>query len=168
MPIHLEFTLTLDDYLDAARLHSEKSSDQVITPIWGVAIILIALLTLIWSGPDMPFMILMGLGLFFGAYPFYRRFRLKRLYTQTRIGAGDQVIDLDETNIRMRARGVKDEIEWNAVRTFVEGKNAFLLYLAPAKFISIPKRVCTVEQKAELRKLFAERLGSDETAGATL
>jgi hypothetical protein len=55
--------------------------------------------------------------------------------------------------IRTLGAHSKSEIEWAAIQFFSENKKVFLLYLAPGKFIVIPKRVCSVEQVSELHSL---------------
>jgi hypothetical protein len=49
-------------------------------------------------------------------------------------------------------------MDWKAVKTFLENKKIFMLYLAPAKFIVIPKRVCTEAQIGELRMLLLRQV----------
>jgi hypothetical protein len=49
-------------------------------------------------------------------------------------------------------------MEWKAIHYFREDKSVFLLYLAPAKFIAIPKRVCTEEKITELRSLLSRQV----------
>jgi hypothetical protein len=49
-------------------------------------------------------------------------------------------------------------MEWKGIHYFREDKNVFLLYLAPAKFLAIPKRVCTEEQITEFRSLLSRQV----------
>ena len=174
MPIHLEYSLTFADYFGAQRLHARRSwwlrlnwiAGQIVAPIWGVLFILFVLLT---SGPGVswvPIAIGCGCGLFLIAYPLYRRFKLKRCYMRTRIGSGKRAFEFGETQIRAQEEGSKSEIEWRLVQSFSENDKTFLLYLAPAKFIVIPKRVCADGQAESLRSLFRERIGKNDAAPA--
>lgn len=175
MPIHLEFKLTFEDYLDVSRLHAKSSlwwrinwiGGQFIAPVLGVIFIAFGLWTLTWGMTSFFFWILMACGLFLAAKPLYRRFWFKRCFRRTQAGSGDCSIDFDETLIRIREQGARGEVEWSALRSFAENEKLFLLYLAPARFIQIPKRVCTADQADELRNLFRERIGSSDKARAS-
>jgi hypothetical protein len=54
----------------------------------------------------------------------------------------------------------KSEIEWPAISRFAEDKNVFLLYMAQAKFLVIPKRILSAEQIEEARALFTAKTPS--------
>jgi hypothetical protein len=60
--------------------------------------------------------------------------------------------------IRCKGEHSKSEIEWCAIQSFSEDESLFLLYLAPGRFLAIPKRVCTTEQIEELRLLFQRQI----------
>jgi hypothetical protein len=172
MPIHLEFTPTFEDYFDSLRLHVKRSlwlrmnwfGVRVIAPVWGVLSILGAFWMLTWGPPGVSVGIVMVCGICLAGYPFYWRFKLKRCYVRTRTGDGSRAYDFGETQIRAQEPGAKSEIEWSAVRSIAEDKKVFLLYLAPAKYILIPKRLCAEEVADELQKLFAEKIRSSEPA----
>ena len=144
MLVHVEFTLKFNDYLDAQRLHATRGwwprFDQFMGrmgfPFWGVLLLIFAYLI---HGPGvswLPVLFMSACAVFLLLYPFYIRFKLKRCYTRT------------------EGSGTKGEINWSTVRSFSENDKVFLLYLAPAKFIVIPKRACTESELAELRAQF--------------
>src|SRR5664279_5460645 len=149
MLVHLEFTLGFNDYLDAQRLHARRSwwprfnqfMGRFGFPIWGALILIFAYLI---HGPgDRLFVLMMSAcGVFLLLYPFYIRFKLKRCYTRTRMDTGDCTFEFEGTCIRSEGSGTKSEINWSAIQSLSENDKVFLLYLAPAKFIVIPKRVC--------------------------
>ena len=58
----------------------------------------------------------------------------------------------------MDAGNIKSDFDWTAVQLFREDKKIFILYIAAAKFIAIPKRVCTEAQTEELRSLFQREI----------
>jgi hypothetical protein len=168
MHLPLDFILTFDDYLDAQRLHSRRGwwprVNWLMTgigfPIWGVLILAFAFLI---HGPGVgwePIVFMSACGIFLLAYPFYVRFKLKRCFIRTRIDSGECSIELGDDIIRTHSSATRSEIEWKAVRSFRESKKVILLYLAPAKFILIPKRVCSAGQTEELRGLIQSRLKS--------
>jgi hypothetical protein len=166
MPIHLAFTLSFDDYFAAQRLHTKRSGwarfnwfmGRIFAPVWGVVLLGLSYLM---HGPGVSLdsvMFVTACGLFLLAYPFYMQWKFKRCYTRTRVGDGDCTIQLGEDCIRMLGGNTKSEMDWAAVRSIAENEKVFMLYLAPAKFVAIPKRVCSPEQIEQLRSLFANHI----------
>ena len=162
MPIQLRFTLSFEDYLAAMRLHARKNwwlclnyfAARFVLPILGILLVVLGWLV---SGNGLPpaaAVFFVGLGVFFLFYPLYYRSRLKRCYRRTSAGT-EQSVELGEQQIRMKAENTSSELTWKAVRSYSEDQNLFMLYLAPAKFIGLPKRVFTPKQIAELRSLLA-------------
>jgi hypothetical protein len=88
------------------------------------------------------------------------RWKLKRCFSRTRVGDGDCKIELGEDCIRMAGGNTKSEIDWAAVRSMAENERVFMLYIAPAKFIAIPKKVCGSDQIEEFRQLCSRRISS--------
>jgi hypothetical protein len=167
MPVHVEFTTTFEDYLSAQRLHATRNAwsrfndfaARRLNPALGVLILIFAVLLSVpkinWSS-SLILMVPCGLILLF--YPIYMRNRLKRCYVRTRLGNGLRTIDFDLNSIKAVEENVKSEIEWAAIQSVREDKNVIMLYLAPAKFMMIPTRVCSDEQRNELRQIFPENL----------
>ena len=93
-------------------------------------------------------------------YPLFMRLRWKRCYVRTRSEEGECTVDFDDAMIRTAAANTRSEIQWQAVRSFSESQKVFLLYLAPAKFIVIPKRICAEKLADELRLLFKQEIGA--------
>ena len=167
MPIRLEFSLSFEDYSNAQSLHARRGwwprfnliLARFIAPAFGAVFIVCGLLSLGQAVIGIPFILTIGCGLFLIALPLDRRLKLKRCYKRTRMGTGQSSVEFAETQIRTQVTNCKSEIEWNAVRSFAENQKVFLLYLAPAKFIVIPKRVCVDNTIDNLRMLFREKIG---------
>jgi YcxB-like protein len=163
MPIYLEFTLSFKDYLQAQRNHAKRSwwlrfnnfAARRLNPALGVVILILAVLI---SGPHVswtaPYLLMIFCAIVLLCYPFYLRIRLWKCYSRTRIDDGNLKLDLSGEGIHSESSNTKTDIAWNAVQSFAEDKHLFMLYLAPAKFIAIPKRICTVQQIDDLRILF--------------
>ena len=161
MPVHLNFAFTFQDYFNAQKLHAKSSwwlrlnlfLAQIGLPILGVSIILFML----WAFrfiDSLPLVLFeFGIGLFLSFYPFYFRLRMKRCYNRILIGSGERTYDFDDSKILLEEANAKSEILWPAVRSFAEDKDSFLIYLAPAKLIMVPKRVCSEPQLSELREM---------------
>jgi hypothetical protein len=59
--------------------------------------------------------------------------------------------------IHVKMENVSSDFNWKAVQFFREDPKLIMLYLAPAKFVALPKRACTPEQIAELQSLLARK-----------
>lgn len=88
------------------------------------------------------------------------RFRIKQCFRRTRTGDGSLAFNFDESGIRGVGQGTRTEIEWSAIQTMREDEKSLLLYLAPAKMLMIPKRVCSSAHLEELRRLFESETGA--------
>ncbi len=161
MLIHLEFTLTFHDYLNAMRLHTRRSWWRrfvhlitfIVYPIAGA--IFISLSISMANDPQSRSNVafVAAPGIFLIALPLYQRDRLKRCYKRTRIDDGNVSLNVSDEVIHSESSNTRTDIAWNAVQSFAEDKHVFMLYLAPAKFIAIPKRICSAQQIDELRSL---------------
>jgi hypothetical protein len=166
MLIHLKFNLSLSDYLDAQALHARNNwwrrlnyfAARFVLPVIGVILILQALLMFRTRMPGMFVVIALGLGVFLVFYPWYYRGRLKRCYRRTRTDNGEISVELGESLIHVRTQTSNSELSWKAVQFFLEDQKLFMLYLAPAKFIALPKRVFSHEQIGELQSLLASQV----------
>lgn len=167
--MQIQYKVTFTDYLAAQALHAKRNGralflyilSRYIYPVLGGCFLIFLLLA---NRPAYKLLTSPGnyLGLFacvvLLACPLLMRWSLKRIYTRTRSGPGDCTIEFAQDVIQTRMEHAKSELEWPAIRRFAEDEKAFLLYLAQAKFIVIPKRVCTAEQIHELRALFTSRI----------
>lgn len=163
MPIHLEFTVTFEDYLSAARLHARRNwwswfnltFQEYLAPILGVLIGIYAVLQAVHGVIGVPFIVMAGASLYLvaGLNP---RSRLKASYKQT--GGGSAVyVEVNETQIRLQGADWKSEFKWAASYSFSEDDRVFLLDVTQWRSIVIPKRACTDSQAAALREMFSER-----------
>jgi len=168
MAIQLKFTLTLQDYLEAQRLHTKRGCWPRLG--WALAYTVIPVFGILWvvstffqfrikDSPGL-FAFEVAVGLFLACYPLYLRLRWKRCYLRTRPEQDECTVEFDDSIIRIRSATMSTEVQWQAVRSYSENKKLFLLYLAPAKFIAIPKRICLEPEIDELRRLFTHEIGA--------
>lgn len=171
MTVHLHFDFNFDDYLNAQRLHAKSSwwlrinylLARIGLPIFGIVIIA-ATLWAVKFIDSLPLLIFeFSIGLFLTFYPVYFRFKLKRCYVRTRIGSGERTFDFDDTIILLEEANAKSEVNWAAVRSFSEDENSFLIYLAPAKMIMVPKRICPEPQLTELHEMCRRNIAKPTT-----
>jgi hypothetical protein len=161
MPIHLQFTLTLEDYMHGQRLHAKKSWWPRLNyflclygyPALGLAGILLAIYLFRTATPLYVATGALGASLVLIGYRPYALFQLKRCYRRTRVGTGERTNVFDEASIRTESANTKGEIQWSAVRSISEDKNILLIYIAEAMMFMIPKRICPEPQLTELREL---------------
>jgi hypothetical protein len=165
MPIELRFDLTFEDYLNAQRLHAKKNwwlrlnyfAARFVVPVLGILLILLSLLIFSQGRPTHLAIFNFGLGIFLASYPWYFRAKIRRCYRRTRIGSADTWVEIGEDTIHVKGDNASSEASWKAVKSHLEDRKIFLLYLAPAKFIILPKRIFTPEQIAELQSLLARQ-----------
>jgi hypothetical protein len=166
VPIELNFTLSFEDYLSAQRLHFQRSwwprvnqfLGRRVLPVVGVLLVIMAFLISGKGVPWLGFLLPAAFGVFLTLYPFYIRFKLKRCYIRTRTGAGVCTMTFGEDLIRTQDPNAKSEIKWTAIQSFSENIKVLLLFLAPAKFLVIPKRVCDESVISELRSLSQRKM----------
>ena len=164
--MQVKYNTTFRDYKAAQTLHAKRGEISYLThyvghyfyPFLGVCILVFEYTPHRLVGSPQPKLISTLCGLLLVCIPFYLRLMMKRSYTRTRTGDGECIIDFGEEVIRMEGLHTKSEVEWSAIKSFSEGDKGFLLYLAPVRFIAIPKRVCTDEQVHDLRTLLQNKV----------
>lgn len=166
MPIHLEFTLTFKDYLQAQDVHARCGAGQLsMGALSGIIFSTAGIITLVLAvtiarnpGSGENAIIVASVGALLLFFPFYYRFRHKSRYRRTLVDDGKYMLDVSDDLIQYESANTKSDIQWNAVQYFSEDKHLFLVYIAPAKFIPVPKRVCSTQQIDELRSLFQRHI----------
>ena len=161
--MRLQYKLTFQDFLAAQALHSKRSALSRINflgpiylfPIIGLGFIAWAKL-LHATGASMA--TLVGAGVYLLVCPFLVRSRYKRLFHRTRSTDEPSTIDFNDQMIRCQGPHSKGELEWAAVQSFSEDDRTLILYLAPGKFLCIPKRVCDAAQVESLRAMFQDKI----------
>jgi hypothetical protein len=164
--MQITYELSFDDYRAAQLLHAKRSLwrrlirilTHVLFPICGACFLVLAF-TLTAEKGSFSFMLTM---LVCGSYlvlcPFYLNWRLKSCYKRTRSGNHKCTVTFSEERVLIDAGNMKSEVDWKAVQFFREGDEVFMLYIAQARFIAIPKRVCTAAQIDDLRSLFLQHI----------
>ena len=165
--MQIQFQLSFDDYLAAQRLHAKRNLWQLgiyalnhyLFPVIGICSLVLSIPLMGSKVQDHSGLIMIFCGVILTGYPFYMRWKLKQCYKRTRIDDGESKIVFDEARIRVEARHASSEMDWDGVKSHFENGKVIMLYLAPAKFIVVPKRVCTDEQIAELHALLLRLVG---------
>jgi len=153
--MQITYELSFDDYRAAQLLHAKRSLwrrlmrilTHAIFPICGACFLVLAI-TLIGDKGSLDSMLIM---LTCGSY-------LMRVFKRTRRQKNECNTTLSEERLLLDAGNMKSEIDWTAVLFFSENSKIFMLYIAQANFIAIPKRVCTEAQIEELRSLFRRKI----------
>ena len=166
MSVHLQFSLSFDDYKNAQRLHSSRKplsrfnyfANRVLWPVIGVFSLGCAFLLRGDKAAHESVVILVICGLMLCSYPIYRNSQLRRCYKRTRTDNGDCRLDISSSGIMTATDNSASEIGWKAIHDVNQDSNLFMLYLAPAKFLAIPKRICSAAQIEELNQLFASQV----------
>jgi hypothetical protein len=74
-----------------------------------------------------------------------------------------QVVQVDETGLRVETGVEKSEMKWGAYERCQETQTLFLLYLGARSVQVIPKRALSSDQLVELRQLLSSKLPGKET-----
>jgi hypothetical protein len=164
--ISLSYKLTLEDYLNAQQLHAKRGFwprtasflRNWLFPFLGVCFLGIAFLE--WRGPaNGSVLSSVVAGVLLVGCPFYVRRKYRRFYQRTRTGSGDMSLTFGEDNFLAEKQNFsKGEYNWSAVKSWRENAKVMLLYLAPARFIVIPKRAISEPQLQELRALLERKI----------
>jgi hypothetical protein len=161
MQVQLQFNFTFEDYMNGQLLAATRSwwprlnlfFAKWVIPAIGILNIILAFMI---AGNGISWVVFGGmlcLGTYLTLYRFSYRLRLKRCYARTLIGSGLRKFDFTDEMITLEESNAKSEVQWAAVRSYLENKSIFLVFLAPAKMIMVPKRICTESQLSELREL---------------
>ena len=168
----VEYNLTFRDYKAIQTLHAKRSAipylahsvSRYLYPVFGICILVFEFTPRHFVGSPHPKLIGTVCGLLLACLPLYLEWAWRRSYKRMRIGAGDCSIEFDDEMIRSKGLHTRSEMEWTATQSSSEDSKVFLLYLAPARFVVIPKRVCTNEQMNELRTLLQNHVKSNTVA----
>jgi hypothetical protein len=164
--MHLELETDFRDFAAAQTLHAKRTElnyashcvARFFYPAVGVLILLFEFIPRPLTGSSHPQFLGVACGLILTCIPFYIRAEWKRTYKRSRSENGSCALDFTEEMIRCTGVHSKSEIQWSAIKSFSEDEKLFLLYLAPGRFLPIPKRICTPQQIEELRALFQQRV----------
>jgi hypothetical protein len=167
--MQIQFQFSLDDYLAAQYLHATRSPwpqftyalTHYIYPILGLFFLILSIPLMRSNIADHSGLTVIICGIILVSCPIYLHIRLKRSYKRTVSDNGECKATFDEVRIKIKGQYSSAEMDWRAIKSFRENKKVFLLYLAPGKFLVIPKRVCTEEQIGELRTIFLQKIHQD-------
>jgi len=165
--MQINFQLSLDDYRAAQRLHAMRSLwsrivralTLYIYPAVGLIFLALSLSLIAAKESEKSISTMIICGFVLVLCPVYLRFQSQRCYKRTRSGSNGCELTLDEGGIGVEGQYSSGHMDWKAIHSFREDEKVFLLYLAPARFIAIPKRAGTEEQATELRSLLSRQVG---------
>jgi len=174
--MNIQIEISLKDYIAAQALHAERSVSsrlfyvlaRYIYPVIGICFLLLALLLSTHDSRHQSSPMLIASGAFLLLCPLILYFNTKRSYKRTMANSGRCDVSIDEDLIRTSGSNTKSELSWDAIKEFREGGSVFLLYLAPGRFLVLPKRAFSDMQIEELRSLLLRKVrpGGREETGA--
>ena len=169
----LHFRFEFSDYVHAQMLHGRRtpmlrvvqSFSRWIARALGAVLVVFSISRVVIHGMSdsraalpMSVFIILGVGTVLIIYWPLVRLNWMLCYEKTRSNNGERTLEFSDHGIRTQTSVSRGEIEWSGIRSFAEDQNSFLLYLASAIFLPIPKRSCTADQIDELRTLFQQRV----------
>ena|SRR5579871_2294694 len=165
--MQIAYTLTFLEFLEGQRVHESRSTKTRVLrflnwwffPLLGAVLVLCSILLWREGSPWVTVIVVFVYGLFLVSYRLLLLGRAKSKYINTRRGDGSVVAELGEDQIVVQwpdtARTVAT---WAAAKNFRESEKVLLLYVAPAIFYIIPKRVLSPDQLSELLVLLNKKL----------
>jgi hypothetical protein len=168
----ISYSLNFRDYKAAQTLHAKRSAmpylsyclARYIYPVLGLCILAFEFTPRHFVGSPQPKLFSTLCGFTLVCLPLYVHWLTRRSYERTRSNSSDCSIEFGQETIHTRGLHTRSEVEWAAIQSSSEDNKTFLLYLAPARFLVIPKRACTNEQAGELRKLLQDKVKRNSVA----
>jgi len=151
------YELTQSDYVDAQIMHRwrryKPSTTEFwmrFTPIAGFGFIVLGL-----------FFFVRNLDLWAGWVEcLVAKFRLGRRFQHTRINSCPVTLRFEADAIYSEQPGVaSSRIEYTVIRSLYPSKNSIMVYLAPAFFLILPRRMMTEAQQADLIRFLRVKMG---------
>jgi hypothetical protein len=165
-PMRISFEFTLEDYLAAESLHATRSLgsrietvlNYWIVPLIGALSLASALLLVRDRSSQDSALILFVIGPLLILYPIFLRIRLRRSYIRNHSGPEERTMTFESGRIVIEGPNSRSELNWKAIRSYRVGDKVTLIYLAPGRFIPIPKRACSDAVIQELHSLLMRKL----------
>jgi hypothetical protein len=164
--MQITFSLSLRDYMAGQALHAKRSEmaflgycmARYFYPFMGICFLVFEFTPhhSVGSQPSKTLSVIFALILCL--IPVYVHFMTRRAYFRSRTRSDECAIDFSSELIRTSGSNIKSEVNWSVIQSFNEDGKAIVLYLAPARFLIIPKRVCTSSQIEELRGLISKNV----------
>ena len=164
MTITYEFTES--DYVEAQRVHAwRKYSSRTASffmsaaPVVGAVLLAIGLWLFYshwgsWSAWTESI-----LGLYFILSTPITKALLRRRYTRTRIGGNQITLRFEDDALYSECAGTSSSrFEYTTFKSVRETKWNVMIYLAPAVFIAVPRRVLAGDQESELITFLNEKI----------
>jgi YcxB-like protein len=164
--VRIEFTTTLQDFVAAQRLHCFRKYGsgsgrlpRILYPILG-ALTLVYSFHLFHQGGVTSLALL---ELFCGLYLLLAGnviapYLYRRRYLRTRGSEGGINLDITEESIQLDCPGRSSgRLEWNAILGVLDGPSVTLLYLSPATFLMVPRRVLSGAMHQDLLAICKSR-----------
>jgi len=159
----LEFTGTLQDFIDGQRTHAWRKYSpavalfqKILEPIVGLALLIYGI-HLIRIGANGAFWLVeIACGLYvLLATRVIAPLLYRRAYRRRRGGPSHSTTyDFNDGAIECISPGRSEaKLDWKIVRGFVDGPKSLLIYTAPGLFLAIPKRVLDESRHEELLSL---------------
>jgi len=164
MTIKYEFTES--DYVEAQRMHAWRryspgtaSFFMRWNPIGGSILLAIGFWLFYMHGGTWSAWTETVLGLYFILAAPVNKALLRRRYRRTLIGSSQITLRFEEDALYSDCEGISSSrIEYVTFKSIRETKKIVLIYLAPAIFIAVPRRVLIGDQESQLLTFLAGKI----------
>jgi hypothetical protein len=163
--VQIEFTTTLQDFIAAQRLHCFRKYGKgsgrlprILYPVLGASVLGVAAL-LYRAGSNGSAL----LEAIFGLYLLLvgnviAPYMYRRRYLRTRGNENGVILDFTEEAVQVDCPGRSSgKLEWKAMLGVFDGPTITLLYLSPATFLMVPRRVLSGTMHEDLLAMCMEK-----------
>lgn len=164
--MQIRFEFTLEDYLAAESLHATRSLgsrietvlNYWIIPLIGALGLACALLLMRDRSSQDSAITLFVIAPLLLLYPVFLRIRLRRAYIRNQSGPEERTMTFEPGRLVIEGPNSRSEMNWKAIKSYRVGDKVMLIYLAPGRFIPIPKRACSDALIQEIHSLLMRKL----------
>jgi hypothetical protein len=168
--MEINFELALQDFYDSIRAHRTRSAFSK----WSYRLLLfilcfgpgICLINLVFNPlsrfleDGLPLLLLGAFWLL--VLWILPKWNVRRQFIKQPSAHGPKKLSLDAAGLHWKWSGGSTDLEWQHFTRVLESKKQFLFYSSPVVFNVLPKRVLTVDQMADIRKLLATYLPQEK------
>jgi hypothetical protein len=155
---------TLDDYLEAHRLHRKGSIWRQWERVVGFLFLFICIgagLLIVLPTPRLyrTALPLLGLAVFWVLLLFvFPRMRIQYVFKRNPYLNQESTVEVSEEGILTENPNMRSQRNWNMFIRWAENERLFMVYSAPNQFLLLPKRSLAAGEADQLRDLLGRKL----------
>jgi len=164
--MHIEYQISEDDFLSAARLAMRTCSKWNTFTMYairgfGVLLITFSIVPMVRDHSITPGVASLLWGSLLVCMPLLRNYQFRKQYRKNSLLHDRRSLDVDDTQLRFKTSTSESSSTWSSYTKFAENDRTFIVFQQGNQiFVPLPKRELSETQVAELRSLLAAHLAS--------